>query len=489
MMEKLLAAVAQGSAQPVYLVHGDLVLAEPAARRLADALAAAAGCEVEIRRQPPRLTPLLDDLRTFSLFASAKVVLAVNTAALADRASAAELIDDAESALPLGEGGELPAGARPGASRLIQALKLFDLDPWSSDPERLIQELPRWALEGGRTLRSRRPRGRTKKEVEALTAGLAQLLAAAGDEGLTGWAEDGIAVLSSAVREGLPPGHALVLAERSVARDHPVVTALVERGAVLEMGEVASEKGGGWRGLDALSQVLGEETGVGITRDALEELARRTLRQEDRQAPAAADSTARLAAEYRKLAHLARAEGARGEGGRGRGPRIDRRMVEEAVEDRGQEDVWQLLDAVGGGRPGEALDRLRRLLAAADDPVSARLSFFGLVASFCRQLTAIRGMMLLAGVRSGESHYGRFKDRVAPKLQGPLPDGRSNPLAGLHPYRLHRAYLAAGRIPEEDAALLPWRVLQTEIQLKGGSSDPDGALAGLLAHLATAGKR
>src|SRR6202035_338943 len=189
-----------------------------------------------------------------------------------------------------------------------------------------------------------------------------------------------------------------------------------------------------------------------------------------------ADSSARLAGEYRKLANLAAA----GE--------IDRRLVEESVEDRGEEGVWQLLDAGAAGRGEEALDRLRRLLASAEDPQAARLSFFSLFASFCRHLTALRGMMRVARVPAGETNYGRFKDRHAAALQAELATGGKNPLAGLHPFRLHRAYLAASRLPEPFLAILPSEVLETELRLQGESGEPDAALAQLVAKVATGGR-
>jgi hypothetical protein len=279
------------------------------------------------------------------------------------------------------------------------------------------------------------------------------------------------------IQGGLPPGHALVLVERAVAPDHPLVAQLAARGAVLAAGVVESERGA-WQGLERVAAELERETGVAIDGDALEELGRRTLRQAaDRRGggrgAVEADSTARMAAEYRKLASLAA------------GGRIERRLVEEAVEDRGEEDVWQLLDAIAAGRGGEALGRLRRLLAAAEEPAAARLGFFSLLASFCRQLTAIGGILQVTGVPSGEANYNRFKTRHAPLLQGELPVGK-NPLAGLHPYRLHRAYLAAGRFPEALLARLPAEVLETELQLKGESGEPDAALARLVATLAGA---
>lgn len=474
------------------------MLAEPAASRVAAALAGAAGCTVEEHRRPPDLAPLFQDLRTFSLFASAKVLLVVDSAVLADRAAAAELIDDAAEALPLPEsaGRELAPRERQAASRLLQALGLFDVDPhaapYADNPDQALSALPAWAFEGGAGKGGRGGK-RNKRGVEDLRAGLAALLAAARREGLTGFGGGALAELGRIAREGLPPGHSLVLAERSVAAGHPLVALLEERRAVLRVGEVEAGRGGAWEGLDRWAEELERQTGVAIARDALTELARRTLRKEGDgrkgdTAGAEADSSARFAGEYRKLANMV------GNAEAGSGPaRIDRRLVEQAVDDRSEGDVWQLLDAVADGKAGEALDRLSRLLGAADDPLAARLSFFSLFGSFCRQLAAVRGMMRVARVPAGEQNYARFKSRWAEALQGDLGlgvegKGGGNPLAGLHPFRLHRAYLAASRLPEPFLARLPADVLETELRLKGESGEADAALAHLVGKVAAAAR-
>jgi DNA polymerase III delta subunit len=474
-----LSGLASGGSPPqVCLVYGDLVLAEPAAQRIADALARLAGvAAVEVHRRPAALAPLLQDLRTFSLFASGKVLLAVDSAVFADRGAAGELVDDAAEVVPLaGEERPLSARERQAASRLLQALHLFDLDPYGGAPDRVLADLPAWVLEGGKSRRGG-GRGRGKKQVEELRSALEGLLAAARREELQGTAEGDLSELAEVIRGGLPPGHFLVLAESAVAADHPLLSLLGEREAALEVGRVESERGS-WQGLDLLAGELERQTGVAIAPDALAELARRTLRQEsDNRGRGTggvdADSTARLAGEYRKLANLA--EG-----------RIDRRLVEQAVEDRGEEDVWQLLDAIAAGRGGEALDRLHRLLTAAEDPLAARLTFFSLLTSFCRQLVAVRGMMRVARVPAGETNYGRFRNSHAAALQAEIPTGGKNPLAGLHPFRLHRAYLAACRLPEPLVARLPADLLDTELQLKGESGEADVALARLVAHLSQA---
>jgi DNA polymerase III delta subunit len=478
-VDRLLETIDQGKREPVYLVAGDRVLAEPAAGRIGDRLARLVDCQVEIYRRPAGLGPILADLKTFSLFSSAKIIVAVETAVLADLKAAADLLDTALDAAPEGgPGEELGPEERRGAGLLLQALQLFHLDTDAGSAESVIEQLPDWAVQGGTAHRKRhrnRPRGR--RQVEEVRSRLGALLEAARRQGLKGWAEGDLQELGEVVHQGLPDGHTLILAESAVAREHPVVQTLEEKGAFFEVGQVEAERGGGWRGLDLLAAELEKESNVGIEADALKELARRTIqrpggRSGGGKTQVEAASTARLAAEYRKLANLA-------EGGK-----IGRVLVEAVVEDRGEEDVWEILDAIGAGRPGAALTGIRRLLVAAADPVAARLSLFALLASFARQLTAIQGMLGISQAPRGERNYSRFKSRIAPKLQGDLPAGGRNPLAGVHPYRLHRAYLAACRMPAGRVETLPRQILEAEMQMKGESSQPDAALTHLVSKLA-----
>jgi DNA polymerase III delta subunit len=337
---------AAGEGGPVYLVIGDRVLAEPAAERVAAAAAGRAGCEVERHRRPPSLAPLLADLRTFGLFATGKVLLAVETGAFADKNAAASFLDQAAEALPLSGSGsgsgapDLSAAERRAALRLLQAIRLFDLDPYRHEPAALLSQLPEWAFKGASGRRS-------KKKADEIRDGLAELLAAARAADLQGFAQEEVSELAAVIREGLPEGHVLVMAESAVAKDHPVATVLAERKAVAILAQVESEKGA-WSGLGDLTAELARQTGVGIDRPAVDALARRTLRGGSGwgKSSAEADSTARFAGEYRKLANLA--------AGLGR-DRISVELVEDAVEDRGQEDVFKILDAVGEGRGAEAL--------------------------------------------------------------------------------------------------------------------------------------
>ena len=80
--------------------------------------------------------------------------------------------------------------------------------------------------------------------------------------------------------------------------------------------------------------------------------------------------------------------------------------------------------------------------------------------------------------------YPRFKQTVAPRLQEELDEGVASPLAGLHPYRLHKAYLAASGASRDGLERLPARLLETELLLKGEASRPQVVLEGLVTELA-----
>ena len=472
--DRILAAIQAGKSRPIYLVSGEPVLAEGAAHRIADALAKPHGAHVESHRRPSDLGSLLADLRTYSLFGGGKVSLVIDSAVLSDRRAAAYLIDQAAEVLPVDASLELSGTTRPAAGRLLQVCRFFALQPGATPARQTIDALPPWAFEGATVAgaRGKAAKKRTKAQVEELKAGLAALLEAAVRDGVEGFAESDAVELASIAESGLPPGHHLVLCEAAIADDHPLVKRLRAEQALLALVQVDADRSGKWQGLDELRAELERETSISMSDRALDELARRTLRKRsDRGATGTdPDSTARFAGEYRKLVSLSE------------GKTIEVELVEQAVEDRGEEDVWALLDAIGAGRLAEALGRLRRYVDSAEDPMQARLAFFGQLASLCRQLTAVAGMVEVAGVTPGERNYNRFKDHQAPKLQAGVGDFK--PLADLHPYRLHRAYLAAGRIGAPILHGLPARVLETELRLKGESGDPDAALTDLIAFLA-----
>ena len=81
---------------------------------------------------------------------------------------------------------------RQAASRLLRALKLFEIEAADAgEPaEQLLERLPAWVFEGGKAARrARAGRARGKRQVEELREGLAALLEAARREGVEGRAE------------------------------------------------------------------------------------------------------------------------------------------------------------------------------------------------------------------------------------------------------------------------------------------------------------
>lgn len=480
-LDSILAGIADGRVEACYLVSGDRVVSEPAAVRVGEALCQKFGGEPTVHRRPAQLLHLLDDLRTFSLFDPAKVIVAVETAVVGDLSAAAGLVDQAIKVLPVNPAEEPSTRERDAAIRLVQALRLLQIDPYQGAADQAIKKMPDWSFQGEASLkRTGRSRARAKKQIAGLKQQCVDLLEAGRAAGIEGRAEGAAEAIAEILEGGLPEGHVLVLAESSVAAKHPLVAALDKRGSHLALGGVEASRRG-WEGLRTLTEELERETGAGIDSRAVEELARRTLRKEaggrGRSEVVDSDSTARFAAEYRKLAEMAGGE------------RIRMEHVEGGVEDRGEEDVWKILDDIGAGRAGSANRRLRRHMASADDPIGGRLSFFGLLATYCRHLAAIDGALERSGVARGERNFNRFKSGIAPRLQADLANGKKSPLGGLHPFRLHKAYLAACRVPSERIAGLLDRVLEAELRLKGESRSPEATLELLVAEVASPSAR
>jgi len=450
----------------VVLVRGDRVLAEPAAARLATAIGREWAIEPHTLLHPERLDDLVADLRTMALFEPGKIVVAVESGLCADRDAAATLLEQVRDALPFEGGAEdLGGAARAAARGLLQLLRLFDVDPAASPPDRALAALPAALLTSGKG----------KSGAEETRKQLAPLLAAALAAGLKGIGEGELSLVADLLRDGLPGRHLLILVESAAADGHPLVDALGERRAVLEAGRLSTGRRG-IEGLDALVGELAAQSGARMKRDAAEELARRTLRIEEARGGVKgavdADSASRFRAEYLKLAGLAGAEP------------IDRALVEDNVEDRGDEEVWSVLDEIAEGRPEGALARIRRRLAAAEDPLAEKLYLFSTLAGFARDVVRVGGAIELCAVARDVESKVTFEAKVAPRLQGKLEGVESNPLAKKKAFQLYRPYRAASRFSAMELAALPALALETELRLKGESDDPDSALAVLVLALA-----
>jgi len=448
------------SASQVHLIVGNLTLAEPKARQLAETLAK--GDPYTLARHKESLASVLDDLETFSLFGEAKVVIAFETALLADRSAASGLVDSALDDPVVDPTSPLTSRQRWCATRLYSVLNLFAIDPFAGSASELIADLPDEILKGAS---GRLGAARVAERREQLT----RLLQAAREQEVAAHAEAVVERLATAMELGFPPGHHLILIESTVDATHPLAVRLKDRGAAIGVGEVTAQRQGGWQGADRLAATLAEETGTKAEPAATKELAERTLKRKarDRSGVVDAASAARFAAEYRKLATLVDGD-------------IAVADVRRVVTDRGDQDVFQIMDAVGAGRSGEALHKFSRYLDAATDPEAARLGFFAQLAEFCRHLAWIEARLAETGAQRGMTNYPQFKQRLAPVIAA---ENDVDGLHKIHPFRLHKAYLAASRLPSGCGAGLPEKVLVAERRIKGDSRSPNLAVDVLLADL------
>ncbi len=153
-----------------------------------------------------------------------------------------------------------------------------------------------------------------------------------------------------------------------------------------------------------------------------------------------ADSTARFSAEYRKLASLVRRREAS-------------TSLDRARQRRGSRRGGGLADprrARRRARRDEALAKIRRRVAGAEDPLAERLYVLRpplRIRAAGRWPWRERSRQRALG--AARASFETFKNRVAPALQKALTEAGLGALAKLHPFRLHKAYLAAARFPAE----------------------------------------
>jgi len=167
---------------------------------------------------------------------------------------------------------------------------------------------------------------------------------------------------------------------------------------------------------------------------------------------------------------------------------IDRATVEEFVVDRGEENVWDVINAIEDQRLDRALALLRRYLDSSNDRARTRFSFLSLLAGRCQQLIVVHGVAMTQSLPDVSS-FAAFRSRVLRQLTAEMPPAARK----TKPYPLFRIYRAAmaRSSPEMTTALadLPWRILETEVRLRDGASDGDLALEALVGVVAGGGAR
>src|SRR5690606_27364478 len=157
--------------------------------------------------------------------------------------------------------------ARAAALALLQAIRLFGIDPLTGSAEEVLDAIPGEALSAGK---------RSAKAADTAREELGPLLRSARQAGLVGLGADTEGRLADVLSRGLPKGHHLVLVERSVDDAHPIAKAIAAHHGLVELASVEAGRDGSWSGLADVAAELTRESGVRIDDDALAELARRT---------------------------------------------------------------------------------------------------------------------------------------------------------------------------------------------------------------------
>jgi DNA polymerase-3 subunit delta len=157
----------------------------------------------------------------------------------------------------------------------------------------------------------------------------------------------------------------LVVTAGALDRRHAWVRAFADAGALVEC-EAPRDA----RALAAFARGLAQRTGVRLADGAAERLAERV-----------GPHLLRLASELEKASLLA-----------GPGREVTLEHVSRAVADLAEEPVWELTDAIGDGRAGDALALLAKLLAGGAPPPLV----LGTLAAHFRKLLRLRSGGALA---------------------------------------------------------------------------------------------
>jgi DNA polymerase III delta subunit len=216
--------------------------------------------------------------------------------------------------------------------------------------------------------------------------------------------------------------------------------------------------------LRRLAQALAREREVAMDPGAVEQLLKRTDSQ-----PAAFSS------ELEKLLEWA-----------GKGGRLRAADVDANVEDEASEDLYELFEAIGRRKAGDALERLERLFSGREVHAGGRrveqaeeeiwpIFFFGQLAAEVRRMLLVRARLEESGPGGFEAsmNFGAFQARVLPRLVAPsAPMGRSpfeSARGDAHPYALYRAAQRCSRYTTPELARALARAADVDTRLKSSA--------------------
>ena len=162
----------------------------------------------------------------------------------------------------------------------------------------------------------------------------------------------------------------------------------------------------------------------------------------------------------------------------GEGGQIRAADVGEQVVDESSEDVYAFFEALGRRDAGETLGRLERLFSGREIRAGKRSFeledgfpqiFLGMLTDEIRRMLLVRSLLAEPGAPRLDSSFDRYKDRVAPYLDEPLPPFGS-PFGGkADGYALFKAAERSSRFTVPELAKALARAADVDVKLKSSA--------------------
>jgi len=428
--ESLLAAARQRP-KPVYLLVGEPFQTEAVAHALIDLLVPPERRSFSLETYDGRGTPIgpiLDSLRTPSLFGGTKVIWVREPTLFIAGEKRSDLADATFAAWE----DERPMEA---AEKLLALLALAG---WTQDA--LVAADWNVLTKADATAVFGRPLA--AGEADALDA----IRAVCAERGLTvGAYRDDSGQLDAFLAAGVPPHSVLIFSSAAADRRKRVVKTIADVGAVAEL-VIARERSGALspESIDALiDRVLGS-AGKRAAPAARQLIQRR-----------AGPDAAALASELEKLCLYA-----------GDAATIEPGDVRAAMRDLAESWIFDFTKALAQRQAPAAIGLLRALFEQGEHP----LRLLAVIARELRILLLARDCLSgsLAGTWTARTSYTVFRDRLMPTLA----ESEKEALGGLHPYVLYQALQNASRTPAVALQHGMLALQELDVAVKSTAADP-----------------
>ncbi|MBI2561155.1 MAG: hypothetical protein HYW08_01840 [candidate division NC10 bacterium] len=442
-IQKVVSEITRGTRHPVYLLHGDELLAKDGAKAIVDALVPPEqqSLNVEVIAEDRDLASLPVRLGTLPLLGGSKVVVVHDSKAFVSKQNLGDLAKkslqawqagDGERALRLflqavgaaGEGeGFVERAARgevsdPEWERVLGTEATPEAEPW-------LREIAGRAVADGAAI------------PEAPGAGLA-------------------GIYEDAIQRGIPGNASLVLTAEVVDQRRALFKKIGAIGVVIDCGLRTGRTGETQMNPDRAREKIRELVAAAaktIPGEAVASIVERT-----------GFSMRALESEVEKILLYV-----------GTRPAITPADVLEVLSNSRESGIFDLTNALCDRDAGRALRALRSLLGKRE-PLPPTL---GRIAGEIRTLIIARGALerQLEGTMDPGLAYGAFQSRVLPRLQRKVEgdDGSAARLLEMHPFRAFNTLKGATRYSLSELVRALTAIHETDLALKS-SGAPEGLL-------------